>query len=148
MPVVSDQARKYIHNLVDRLFQIREETSDGFNSSTEHFENLSDQAIDIVFEIMWTQAHWAIRNKLGAPRGKIRKQTIDEQRITLIKWLSLFVKCSSLHPNALPLQEIIQDEIYHLLCAQRGIPHRYGDVAEKGQKGLADVKQTLFIIYW
>ena len=144
MSVVSDAHKKYTYNLIDSLFRIREETCDGFISSSSKLNSLSEQALNIVFEILWNEAHWAIRNKLEVPRGKIHPWTEDEERLFLIKWLMLFANSSFLHPNALPLQKISEEGARHLTNIRLGKRHRYDRVAGKGEKGLADAKKTTF----
>ena len=83
--------KDYVHSLVDRLFDIREAAQDGWLSDEEELGRLSNQAISIVSEIMWEQAHWAFRYKMGVPRQKIRTQTPDEQRLSLMHFLNCFV---------------------------------------------------------
>lgn len=136
--------QQYTHHLIDALFQIRAQAANGRTPTGARLDMLSGMATDIVFEILWSQAHWAIRNELKLPQGKNKKLTIDDERLHLIKWLTLFANASFIYPNASTLQKISEEGAHHFANIRLGKRHRYDQVAKKGEKGLADVKITTF----
>lgn len=136
--------KQYLHHLVDALFHIRAQASNGFNSEMPRRDMLSGMAVDIVFEILWSQGHWAIRNQLGVPTEKIQSWTTDDERLYLIKWLRLFADTSFTFPNALPLQKIAEEGARHLESSRQGNTHRYGQSAKVGKWKGDGARRTAF----